>query len=194
MVPLTSLLQVTLLLLAGQLILGAPAYAVGGPGGVPWLSLPLLVLFLWLIARTGAVLRQEMAAAVKRRQAVVPWRMVVAAILLWQAPALLGLALSKWLPGWVTLAWHGAMLSAVGTLDLIFPAMNLADTAWWPYVASLLEVALFAVVAGRPVLPAAVSHQPAVQARAAVAAGEWAPARRHKDVVKKKGPIRQEQE
>jgi hypothetical protein len=176
------LVQTALLLVGGQVVLGVLGYWV--PSGYPWLGLPLIVLFVWLITRTAQVVRQELKVTTKQQVTAAPWRIALTGLLAWQAPALLGLALLRWLPDWVVGVWHGTALPVVRSLDRWFPSLGAGF--WFLAAASAAEAVLFGLIIGRPVSRAVAPASTAPgRARATVAAGQWAPARSHKDVVKR---------
>jgi hypothetical protein len=178
----TTPFKFALLLLAAQVSLGVVGFAAGA-AGLAWLGLPLLALLLWLLVRIAAVLRDEMEQAQKRKQPVVPWKLALFVTLLWQLPALVAVAPWGWVPDWAPGVWHGALLPFPQVLQPWWPA----PVSYWLLGGTLVQAGLFAWLAGRPlarrVVPAATA---AAQARDAVAAGQWAPARRHKDVAGRK--------
>lgn len=180
------IMQSAVLLILGQVVLGALGFAV--PDRYPWLGLPLLLLFMWLIVRTARVVRQELEGAAKKRQTVVPWRVALSTALIWQVPALIGWAVLAWLPDWVPAVWHGTALPAIDSLDRWIPALGLGATSWVTVAVAVLEAVLFGFIAGRPLAPVVTPKAAQEQAHATVAAaasGEWAPARRHKDAMKR---------
>ena len=178
-----------MLLLLGQILLGAAGFTASA-AGLPWLGLPLLALFLWLIMRTASVLRGVMEAAEKRREPVVPWKLALFTTLVWQLPALVAVAPWSWVPGWVPGVWHGALLPFKQSLELWAPGMA-TPLSYWLLGGTVLEAALFAVRTGRPIVRPVVPKSAAPAARQAAASGDWAPARSLKDVrAKKSGPAK----
>lgn len=172
------LLETSLLLLVGQALLGGLGF---GAGALPWpyLGLPITASFIWLVIRTALVMREEMAKARKRGAMIVPWRMALFTGVLWQVPAL---AVA---PSWFPEVWQGALLPIRGTFGLLWPEAAAATTPWL-WVAALGELALFALVAGRSTIRPALRGAQVNPAQRPVAAGEWVPARRRKDIVRKK--------
>lgn len=175
----TVLLQSAVLLILGQLLLGAVGYAV--PQGLPWLGLPLGILLFWLILRVGRVLRDYLEAAARKRQPVAPLQMALWATLLWQLPSVILLPAGTIAPNWLGQIWNGVMLPVQGTAGLLFGGAE--ALASWLWVAVVVEALVFAFIVGRPLTGPAVAEPPALKQVAA--AGNWAPARRHRDVVKK---------
>ena len=177
MVPVKVPVQIGILLLLAQVVLGAVGYVL--PQGLPWLGLPLVVLLLWLIVRTARILRTEMETAVKRKAPVpTPWLHALIAALVWLWPA--GLLLPGWsfVPQWAPAIWNGSFQPVVDTLGL-------TSLTPWLWVAVPLEGLLLLAVAGRP-LPRLVAPV-AVRSNLAPVAGGWAPARTYKDALRKKG-------
>lgn len=182
---LTVLLQSAVLLILGQLLLGAVGYVV--PMGLAWLGLPLWILLFWLILRVARVLRGEMEKLAMQRQPVVPWRMAVWAVLLWQWPSVILLPEGSLAPEVLGRVWNGVMLPVQGTVGLIFGRAAGTALEPWLWVAVVLEALVFGLIVGRPVstgLPAAKAAD-ALPKRQVAAAGDWAPARRLNDVRKK---------
>lgn len=174
------LVETAVLLAASQLVLGIVGYLVRG---IPWLGL-LLVLFLcWMIVRTARVLREEMIRAARRGVPLTPWATALFVAVLWQVPVLL--CLPYWAPAFGIRIWAGAFLSIPGTLQLI-PSLSLpADPLLWAAVPA--EMALFLWAAGKAL--AVRTMQPQAQVAAARMPGgnaEWVPARRHKDVPRRR--------
>lgn len=184
----SALLQALMLLLAGQILLGGAGFAANA-AGLPWLGLPLLAVWLWLILRTSSVLRGEMEAAERRREPIVPWKLALFTTLLWQLPALVAVAPWSWVPGWVPGVWHGALLPFKQSLELWLPSMA-TPQSYWLFGGTLAEAAIFAVRTGRPAARPVIPRPAAsAAARQVAAGGEWAPARSLKDVrAKKSGP------
>lgn len=182
---LTVLLQSAVLLIVGQVLLGAVGYAV--PSGFAWLGLPLWILLFWLILRVARVLRAEMEKRVMQRQTVVPCQMAVWAVLLWQWPSVILLPQGSFAPPVLGQIWNGVMLPVQGTAGLISDAAG-AALGPWLWVAVLLEALVFGVIVGRPVATGLPVTRPSAEAHPrhqVAAAGEWAPARRLNDVRKK---------
>jgi len=178
---LTVLLQSAVLLILGQVLLGAVGYAVSA--WLPWLGLPLSVLLFWLIVRTARVLRGELEEAARKRQAVVPWQMAAWAALMWQWPSVVFLPSGTFAPEWLGRVWNGVMLPVQGTFGTALGP--------WLWVAVVVETLAFVAIVGRPLTLAmalVVSkpvEQPPAQ-REVAAAAEWAPARRHKDAIRRR--------
>lgn len=175
------LVQTAILLIIGQGVLGGAGFALRH---LPWLGLPLPFLLFWFIYRTARVLRESMIRAQRRWVPVVPWQAALWVVLLWQLPTLV--VLPFWAPDWAAGLWQGAMLPVVGTVDLWVPSFATAVTPWL-LLACLVEGAFFVRVAGRSSalrlpLRQASPHQPAA------ASGEWAPARRRKDIPRRPKP------
>lgn len=176
----TVLLQSAVLLILGQLLLGAVGYAV--PQGLPWLGLPLGILLFWLILRVGRVLRGFLEEAARKRQPVAPLQMALWATLLWHLPSVLLLPAGTFAPRWVGQVWNGVMLPVQGTAGLLFGGAETLES--WLWVAVVVEALVFALIVGRPMTGPAAAETAAPRQQVA-AAGNWVPARRHKDVVKK---------
>lgn len=167
------LLQMALLLILGQSVLGALGFV---SMGVPWLGLPLTGAMFWIYARIARVLRHDLAQATRKGALIVPERLAFFVAVFAQVP---GFALLPyWAPGWATNVWQGALLPVAGTLDLFWPVVLTAVQPWL-WVASLLEIVLFTWLVIRPD-PATTRYTPPQPARRAVS-GEWAPARRRVD-------------
>lgn len=182
----TVLLQSAVLLILGQVLLGAVGFAV--PAGLAWLGLPLWILLFWLILRVARVLRAEMERLAMQRQPVVPWRMALWAVLLWQWPSVLLLPEGTIAPPLLGQLWNGVMLPVQGTVDLLFGQAAGTALGPWLWVAVVLEALVFGLIVGRPVptgLPAARAAADALPKRQVAAAGQWAPARSLNDVRKK---------
>lgn len=177
------LLQTAALLFLGQFLLGAIARML--TGAAPWAGLPVTLFLLWFIARTATVFREEMAAALRREEAIRPRRLALFVALAAQVP---GLALlPSWMPAldWFYLIWQGGALPVAATIAWIWPASASAVREWL-WLAAFLEIALFVWVATAPERPAPVS----TPAPARPAAGEWAPARRVAEVQRRGRRVR----
>lgn len=182
----TVLLQSAVLLILGQVLLGAVGYAV--PSDVAWLGLPLWALLFWLILRVARVLRAETERLAMQRHPVTPWRMAVWAVLLWQWPSVILLPEGTPAPVILGQLWNGVMLPVQGTVGLLFGEATGTALGPWLWVAVLLEALVFGLIVGRPVstgLPVARGTADSHPRHQVAAAGEWAPARRLNDVRKK---------
>ncbi|MDF2627337.1 MAG: hypothetical protein K0R39_1168 [Symbiobacteriaceae bacterium] len=178
---LTVLLQSAVLLILGQLLLGAVGYVV--PQGLAWLGLPLWIFLFWLILRVARVLRAEMEKKGLQRHPVVPWQMAAWAVLLWQWPSVILLPKGTFVPGVLGQIWNGVMLPVQGTVGLVSEAAGTALGPWL-WMAVVLEALIFGLIVGRPlatVLPG-VRQAAELPQRQVAAAGGWAPARTLKDV------------
>jgi hypothetical protein len=183
---LTVLLQSAVLLILGQLLLGAVGHVV--PLELAWLGLPLWILLFWLILRVARVLRGEMEKLAMQRQPVMPWRMAVWAVLLWQWPSVILLPEGTFAPAVLGEVWNGVMLPVQGTMGLLFGEAAGTSLGPWLWVAVVLEALVFGLIVGRPVatgLPVAKAAADALPKRPVAAAGDWAPARSLNDVRKK---------
>lgn len=184
---LAVLLQSAVLLILGQLLLGAVGvYAV--PSEVAWLGLPLWIFLFWLILRVARVLRGEMEKMAMKRQPVAPWQMAVWAVLLWQWPSVILLPEGTFALPMLGQIWNGVMLPVQGTVGLLFGQTAGTALGPWLWVAVVLEALVFGLIVGRPLstgLPAAKAAADALPKRQVAAAGEWAPARSLNDVRKK---------
>ena len=103
-----ALLEAAVLLILGQLVLGAVGWVV--PQAYPWLGLPLGVLLFWLILRVARVLREFLDEAARKRQPVAPLAMALWATLLWQLPSVVLLPSGTFTPVWMGQIWNGVML------------------------------------------------------------------------------------
>ncbi|HWI62044.1 MAG TPA: hypothetical protein VNT75_09410 [Symbiobacteriaceae bacterium] len=180
------LLQSAVLLILGQLILGAVGYVLVD---IPWLGLPLGIILFWLILRLARVLRGEMETQAKQNGRVVPWQMALWATLLWQWPSVILLPSGTFAPEWMGKVWNGVMVPVQGTVGLI--SQTAADGLGpWLWLAVVLEALAFALVVGQPLatrspVPERKAAQAAAQ-RQVAASGEWAPARRHREVTRRR--------
>jgi hypothetical protein len=168
--------QTALLLALGQLFTGLLGYAADRAGWA-WTALPLPLLLAWFIYRTGGVLRTEMEKAQRRKILLVPERFALFVATLWQLPALLTLPL--WAPPWASQVWQGWLLPLTGTAGLLWPGAR--SLASWLWLAFPLQMALFYGATRPPRRRVPQVERPALKA----ASGDWAPARRYRDVVKK---------
>jgi Na+/alanine symporter len=177
----TVLVQTAFLLLLSQVLLGAVGRILSG-----WWGLPVLILQVWLILRIADVLRGEMLQAVRRRVKLVPWHMALWVVLFWQWPSVLFLPRITPIPALIGEVWNGAMFSVAGLVGVF--GQTAADAVRsWLWVGVVLEALLFVLVAGRTIVRTPAGRRQAEQAaRQVAAAGDWAPARRHKDVAKRR--------
>ncbi len=140
------LLQMALLLMAGQAVTGLLGYAARS-GLWIWPGLVLLPLLVWFALRAASVLRTEMAEALKRGEKVVPWRDALIVGLLWQLPALVTLPL--WMPPYVSEGWQGVLLPWLGVLELAVPGV-FESAEPWIWAVFPLWTALFGWAGGKP--------------------------------------------
>jgi hypothetical protein len=166
--------QTVLFLVLAQVILGAIGYLL--PTSVVWLSLPLLLLFIWLIGRVAGIFRQEMALMQKRGASIDPPRLALFLSVVWQLPSLLVLA--AFMPTWAMQVWQGALLAVPEALGLFSPTAGATVTRWLG-LAAFAEMAFFALIASRPVEKRSHVGAPVVVERP-VATGEWVSARKSK--------------
>lgn len=181
------LIQTALLLMFGQVLLGAVGYAAVS-AGLPWAGLPLLLLYGWLILRTARVLHTALQDQVREnRTPLEAWRYSLLTLLVWQVPGVLVLALHNRLPDWLPRLWHGLNFPMAGTVSWLVPGL-LTDMLYWHVGVIGFAAGLFMAVAGRPLdLPMAPKPVAARPSLATAAGGEWAPARRAKDVATRRG-------
>jgi len=163
------LLQTTLLLFLGQLLLGGLGMFLAL--NLPWVGLPVTLFLFWLIYRLAKVFRAEAANALKRSEPVQPGRLAFFVGLGAQLPGLL--LLPFWAPTWITGVWQGALMPASALVSERWPAVG-----EWLWLAFLLELALFVGVASRPVEVPKVYQAASLKAPA----GEWVAARRLADI------------
>lgn len=176
-------LQSAVLLILGQLILGAVGLAV--PPGLAWLGLLLGALIFWLIVRIARVLRSEMTAALEQQEeVVVPWQVATWATMLWQWPSILLLWPDTVFPEWMGRLWNGVALPVQGTVDLFADGAAIQP---WLWVAVAVEAVTFWILVARPLPAQVAARKQAAEAVQRTAAGtnDWAPARRHKDVQRR---------
>ncbi|HYG56917.1 MAG TPA: hypothetical protein VD902_02470, partial [Symbiobacteriaceae bacterium] len=139
--------QIAVLLLGGQIALGAIGLALSG--SMPWLGLLLSILLFWLIVRTARVLRREMELAVARKAQVTPWVQALSVVLTWLWPAALLLPGWPFMPQWAPDLWNGSLQPVVGTVALWNSGVAAVMDQWlWLMVP--VEGLLYLAVAGRP--------------------------------------------
>ena len=180
------LLQSAVLLILGQLILGAVGYVCTE---IPWLGLPLGMLLFWLIVRLARVLRREMETLARQSGGIVPWKMALWATLLWQWPSVILLPSGTFAPQWMGQVWNGVMVPVQGTVAMFSEGAG-AALAPWLWLAVVVEALAFALVVAQPLAartPVADRKGAEAAAQRMVAAGgDWAPARRHKEVTRRR--------
>lgn len=181
------LIQSALLLVIGQVVLGAAGYAAVS-AGLPWAGLPLILLYGWLIMRTARVLHSAMQEQVREtRVPTEAWRQSLMPLLIWQVPGVLVLMLARFLPDWVPLVWHGLTPPLAAAGDRLFSGLT-SDMLYWYGGVIGFSAGLFMAVAGRSLDLPAVPKPSAIQGALPTAAGaDWAPARRAKDVAVRRG-------
>lgn len=181
------LLQTAALLIIGQAIFGLIGYLTRN---LPWAGLLLTVLFVWFVVRTATVVRSELPRrdSVKGKSAPFPWSLVGAA-LLWQAPTLVAVPL--WMPDWAGQVWQGAVWPIPLTLGLWWAAIPSALASWF-WAVAVLEMFLFAWVAGRPEPSLKLKPRAVAQVAAARMVGtdtsQWSPAKRFQPGTGKRRP------
>jgi len=174
------LLQTAVLLMAGQVVLGGIGYLTHER--FFWAGLLLLIVYVWYVVRISKVLRNEIANAQTRMVILTPWRVALGTALVWQIPAVA--ALPYWAPEWATQIWQGVWLPVTAALGQLWSGVP-ASVNPWLWTALAVEALLVVLVAAPPRrAPAAPVAKPA-PALAQAVSGEWSPAKRHHDVVKK---------
>jgi hypothetical protein len=178
------LTQTAILLALTQFVLGAIGYLLRG---IPWLGLPLIFCLGWMIIRTARILREEMVRAARRGLSLQPWATALFIAVMWQLPALV--CAPFWAPSFLIWIWQGSVLPVFRTIQLL-PGLSVpVDPVLW--LAVLAEMGLFVWAAGRSGLLLKPARPQATLAAgrmpgAGGAASEWAPARRCKDVPKRR--------
>jgi hypothetical protein len=177
-------------LAVSQFVLGVAGYLLKG---IPWAALPVVFFLGWMIVRTALVLREAMGRAVRRRMPLTPWVTALVVAVLWQLPALA--CVPAWAPSPTIRLWQGALLPIPGTLELLGSALPVEPLLW---LMLPVEIALFVWVAARNVVPVRrFAPQSGVAASIATArngTGEWAPARRRKDIRRRQTDVQREVE
>lgn len=180
------LVETAILLAVSQFILGVAGYLLKG---IPWAALPVVFFLGWMIVRTARVLREAMGRAVRRRVPLTPWVTALVVGLFWQLPALA--CVPAWAPAPAIRLWQGALLPIPGTVELLGGHWLQVEPLLWLMVP--LEIALFVWVAARNVVPVrrftAQSGAAASIDAARNGTGEWAPARRRKDIRRRKTDV-----
>lgn len=196
--PRAVLLQMWVLLVISQLLLGAVGLAITMTGWPVWLGLPLTVLLIWIVVRLGRILREEAERLRAPGQVPArPWLLPTAVALCWQLPGLLLLVLP--LPMLYLMLWHGAVLplfapfAGTRTMAEAIAGFALASVAQggllvWAGTARMrsqnITAAPSASASRTPAAPAADDAQG--QPRAA-GGTEWYAVRRVKDVQSRRG-------
>lgn len=166
-------LQIALLLLLGQVLLGALGWFLANR--LPWIGLLVTLFLIWFVWRLGIVFREEAERTARGRRtapSTALWTAVLA-----QVPGLL--LLPFWAPDWIHSLWQGAFLPVLAVLERFLPGTQAAAGPWL-WLSAIVLVALFRWAAR----PAAANRTPAEVGPAAAAAGDWVPARRLADVQK----------
>lgn len=151
--PRTFLLQISLLLIAAQMLLGLFGFAVNT---APWVGLPILLVLGWMIVHIGSSLQGELEQMQRAGRPVAPWRISLLVALVWQVPTLF--AITPWAPPWVNQAWHGAILPLSGLLGV-------GMVSWVYWVASLVEAGV--MISAGAVPPAGTGPRVSGSGRAA---------------------------